>query len=92
MFLKKFQGQYVEIVTKRDMLTEMGNAPLMVYGFIVDMDNEFLYLGENPIQIARALSKADISLIEVADPELQEENEMMEMIGNGENEDDSNLN
>lgn len=89
MFLKKFQSQYVEIITKRDMLTEMGNAPLMVYGFVVDMDSEFLYLGENPIQIARALSRADISLIEVSDPNLQHEDEM---IGGTDPENDEELN
>jgi len=89
MFLKKFQGQYVEIVTKRDMLTDMGNAPLMVYGFVVDEDSTFLYLGENPIQIARALKKDDISLVEIADPNAQEE---VHMMGGNDPENDEELN
>lgn len=73
MFLKKFQSQYVEIITKRDMLTEHGNAPLIVYGFVVDEDSSFVYLGENPLQISRALNKQDISLVEISDPSNHEE-------------------
>lgn len=78
MFLKKFQSQFVEIITKRDMVISQEdgsavNAPLIVHGFVVDEDNAFVYLGENPLQISRAVSKADISLVEITDPSNYEE-------------------
>lgn len=78
LFLKNFQKSYVEIIAKTAIPTEtedggiIGN-PIIAKGFVVDADDDFIYLGRTPIQIDVAIKKADILLVEITDPDGYEE-------------------
>lgn len=91
MLLKKFHGQLVQIITKLAILTENGPAPLIETGYVVDMDNQYLYLGsENPLQATKAVALSEIGLI---DSEVQLEGDVdEELFSTRRTEDDEGLN
>lgn len=65
LLLKKFHGRLVQIITKLAILTENGPAPLIETGYVVDMDNNYLYLGsENPLEATKAVALNEIGLID----------------------------
>ena len=71
-FLLSFIGEYVNIVT--DIMiaeystTEEGsleqNAPMVARGYMLDCDNDYLYLGEDPFEITQAIRRKKIVVIQ----------------------------
>lgn len=71
-FLLSFVGEYVNIVT--DILimeivnTEEGaleqSAPLIARGYLLDCDSQYVYLGDSPHEIAQAILRKKIALIQ----------------------------
>lgn len=73
IFLRNFQNQFVEIVAETGIISPEGQAPLVAHGFVVDMDNDFVYLGtSNAIQVDSAISKKHIVYICITDPEQED--------------------
>ena len=78
VFGLSFEGEYVNILTKmishRSMqnvdtgdITEE-NTPLTVTGFVLDIDDEFIYLGEDPHQISKAVNRESVEYVEINNP------------------------
>lgn len=71
-FLLSFIGEYVNIVT--DIMiaeytnTEEGaveqNAPMVSRGFLLDIDSDYIYLGEDPFEVTQAIKKKRVVLIQ----------------------------
>ena len=73
LFLKKFQGSFVELVINLTMTEELENGdskvgPLILQSFVVDIDDKFVYLGQNPLQVDSAIKIDDIRLVNITDP------------------------
>lgn len=81
MFRKNpFIGKYVQIYQKEEMevstQTQYNDGhpevttkiPLVVEGYVVRMDAEFVYLGSTPKHIINAVPRANVSLIEITEP------------------------
>lgn len=62
-FFSIFIGEYVEIVA-RHSLTD--TVPLVMEGYLLDMDDDFYYLSDDANSICRAIRKDDLSAIEIA--------------------------
>jgi len=73
-----FIGEYVEIVTKLSQRKVQGDEdgvsdetlPLVLVGYVLDRDDEFLYMGDTPDQIVGGIKRCDISYIKI----IQEQN------------------
>ena len=62
IFFSTFLGEYVEIICKHEAVAE---GKLVVQGYILDMDEDYYFLGENPIEINACLKKEDASFISI---------------------------
>lgn len=79
-FFATFIGDRVEIVadfyqnyqeeTAESRITN--HAPASIQGYILDIDDEFLYLGKNPHEISMALRRTKVLYIEVIGAEKEE--------------------
>lgn len=71
-FMLSFIGEYVNIVT--DIMiaeytnTEDGpleqNAPMVARGYMLDADDDYVYLGEDPFEITQAIQTKRIVLVQ----------------------------
>lgn len=73
MFGKKFQGSYMELIVNMTATEEQENGdyksgPLVLRAFIVDADDKFVYLGENPLQVDSFVKIEDIKYGVITDP------------------------
>lgn len=78
LFLKKFQGQYMEFVINMTMNEEFADpqsgepmtriGPLVIQAFVVDVDDNFVYLGNNPLEIDSAVKIEDIRYVSIVEP------------------------
>ncbi len=71
-FFLAFVGQEVNITTSLVMSvseasTEAGTFPVFYGGILLDFDEEFFYLGKNPIEINQAVSRKSVVHIIVAE-------------------------
>lgn len=65
-FFLSFVGEYVEIICKEiSSTTEIGTIPLVINGFLLDIDDNYLYLSDDAQSVSRAIKKADYSVIEI---------------------------
>lgn len=57
--LKTFIGEYIEFLVKTSVIDDEteGVLPLPVQGYLLDMDSEFLYLGDSPLNINKFIKK-----------------------------------
>jgi hypothetical protein len=70
-FVLAFMGEYVSIITdimildysQNDSQALEQNAPMVARGFLLDEDDHFLYLGDNPLEISQAVAKKKIAMI-----------------------------
>lgn len=78
VFESIFLGEFVDIVTKvmassqtetEEGLIETRNR-VMLRGFILDVDKDFIYLGSTEKQIESCLSKSEIVTIEISTDEM----------------------
>lgn len=99
VFGLSFEGEYVYIVTKIKTKRQYTNpetgeivdevAPLGILGFILDMDDKFFYLGEDPHQISKAIKITEVSFIEISKPKTAYD-DILDSMGNAP--DDKELN
>lgn len=91
VFGLSFEGEYVHIITKiktrrQYTNTESGEvidevAPLTIQGFVLDMDDKFFYLGEDPMLISKAIKITSVSYIEISKPKSAYD-DILDSIGN----------
>lgn len=73
LFHLTFIGEFVEILTPMYQKKIQGNEegvtdetiPIVIQGFILDMDDERLYLGDSPEEITQAVMKSDARIIRI---------------------------
>jgi hypothetical protein len=73
LFFLSFIGEYVTIILKREAKvlhqTEEGyieeTVPMTVNGYLLDMDDEYYFIGESPNNISRAILKKEVVYIEI---------------------------
>lgn len=74
-FFMTFIGEYVSVLTTmmvtKAFQTEDGveeqTQPIVIQGFLLDMDDEFFYIGEVSNEVDRAVRKEFVNAIEIAD-------------------------
>lgn len=65
-FFLSFVGEMVEIMCKGSATTtEVGVFPVIVQGYLLDVDDDHLYLSDDGQNIARAVKKQDYIAIEI---------------------------
>ena len=73
LFHLSFVGELVEILMPLYRKNVQGNEegimdqtiPIVVQGYILDADDEFLYLGDTPEEITKGIKREDVRYIEV---------------------------
>lgn len=80
VFFDTFIGEFVDVISdlvetqRRETdqgITEM-MKPLIIKGYVLDIDNDYVYLGETPNQVTYAVNKSTIKIITLAMDELDE--------------------
>jgi hypothetical protein len=72
-FFASFVGEYVEIVCKVVGATKEITLPVVVNGFLLDIDDDFYYLSDNGTEVSKAVRKDGLIIIEVAKQKTPEE-------------------
>lgn len=77
MFLDIFIGEYVVLIVNLDVtesitVSEEGhttpvNSKMTLEGFLLDMDNEFIYLSDNGEEVTEAVRRDDLRYIKRVD-------------------------
>ena len=73
LFWGTFIGEYVEVLCKFET-PDSGKLPLAVQGYMLDADDRYYYIGQNPLEVTSVINKDDvayIALIENIDPAMQ---------------------
>ncbi len=73
IFSITFLGEFVEILTPIYQKKIQGNEdgvsdetiPIVIQGYILDMDEERLYLGDSPEEITQSVLKSDARIIRI---------------------------
>lgn len=68
VMLNKDSRQTVETDTKVETI----KGPIVVSGYLVEADDDFIYLGYNPDMISSAISKKSIVHIEISSSQIDE--------------------
>lgn len=69
LYLKYFQGQFVEVIAEVNMVDDEENkVPLLLNAYVVDRDNENTYFGSSPLQVSSSLLNDDIKFTTIIDP------------------------
>lgn len=79
LFFDVFIGEYVDLVTKYSanvsVNTEDGSIEQQDYvrfqGYLLDIDDDFYYLGLTDRQISHAVNKSDIVTVMISQPETE---------------------
>lgn len=75
IFFDTFIGEYVEVLTKiittkreetEDRLIQ-SNKPIILQGYMLDMDKEYYYLGNASDNIVSAIRKDEVVYVEIVD-------------------------
>ncbi len=64
LFKVTFIGEMVEIIVNSEA-SETGK--MIVQGYLLDFDEDYYYLGENPLAVSTALKRDLVSLISIHD-------------------------
>src|SRR5574343_512079 len=75
LFFMTFVGEFVSVLSTMEhtamMQTEEGmveeTAPMILQGYMLDMDEEYYYLGETQMNVSRAIKKSSVNAIEITD-------------------------
>lgn len=62
MFFSTFLGEYVEILCRYETAAD---GKMMLEGYLLDMDDDYYFVGHNPIEITAAIKKEDVSLVNI---------------------------
>lgn len=79
LFYNVFIGEFVELTLKQSIqvVEQQGeiiitqNTPIMVSGIVIDIDDQFVYLGNANNEIEQAISRIDVSITTIAASEEQ---------------------
>lgn len=71
LFFGVFVGELVEILCRQQTTTEIGVFPLVVSGYLLDVDRKYLYLSDDCKNIIRAVKRVDHVTIEIVKEESQ---------------------
>jgi len=96
-FVLAFMGEYINVVTdimildysQNDVQSLEQNAPMVARGFLLDEDENFLYLGENPLEISQAIAKNKVAMIHM-EKKKNKYDELLEEIGDDPSKEDIN--
>lgn len=72
-FYASFIGEYVEIICKQTRTLETGIFPVIVSGYLLEIDDKHLYLSDDAQNIARLVKREDYITIEIAKEQTQED-------------------
>lgn len=72
-FTLAFMGEFVNVITdimiveysQNEMQTLEQNAPMVAQGFLLDEDLNYIYLGDNPLEVTQAIAKSRITMVRV---------------------------
>lgn len=62
VFGSTFIGEFVEILSRQHTPKDV---PILIQAYLLDIDEHFYYLGENPIEITSAFPKEYLGLISI---------------------------
>jgi hypothetical protein len=96
-FVLAFMGEFVSIITdimiieynQSEVQTLEQNAPMIAQGFLLDIDNNFFYLGDNPLEVTQAISKNRVTMVRI-DRKKSKYEEMLEELGDPNKREDIN--
>lgn len=96
-FVLAFMGEFVNVITdimivdyaQNDVQTLEQNAPMVVKGFLLDSDNNYLYLGDNPLEVSQAIAKNRITVVQIERKKSKYE-EMLDEMGDPNKKEDIN--
>lgn len=71
-----FAGEYLSILVNKDLRQSIQtpdnvrtiHSPVLVEGYLIDEDDLFYYMGEDPGTIYKAVAKRTIVMVEIIDP------------------------
>src|SRR4029077_10299831 len=75
LFYDLFIGEYVFMLTTVDV-TQVNNdehgyyenkQPIKLLGYLLDMDDDYYYIGEFPDRVSQAIKKVNVVHVEIAD-------------------------
>jgi len=77
MFYNIFIGEYVDLVTRQtvevaetsDGSTMTQKTPLIISGYVIDMDDEFIYVGPIPLGVSQAVLRSEVVIVTVSAPQ-----------------------
>lgn len=64
IFWSTFIGEYVEIACEFETTTS-GKLPVALQGYLLDADEDYCFLGKNPIEVSSMVKKDKIAYIEI---------------------------
>jgi hypothetical protein len=72
-FVLAFMGEFVSVITdimivdyaQNDVQTIEQNSPMIARGFLLDSDNNYLYLGDNPLEVTQAVARNRITMVQI---------------------------
>lgn len=76
LFFLSFVGEWVEIICKLTTTTEIGHFPLVAMGFVLDVDNEHIFLSDDGQNVSRAVKRSEYVLIDIAKQETELERKL----------------
>lgn len=89
LFFKTVIGEYVLLLLKTEITIESESGlitqPVRLFGYLVDLDDEYLYTGATPENISKITPIDNIAHIEIAEP-LEADDELMAILKNTTNE------
>jgi len=62
LFLTTLVGEFVEILATYETSAKM---PLVIHGYLLDMDDDFYYIGNNPLEVRSVVKKDHVTFIEI---------------------------
>lgn len=73
-FFSSFIAQYCEIMASLETPdTKSGVMPMVMNAYIVDADDEFFFLGSNPLEITIAVKRDAVNFIQIIEDLSEEE-------------------
>jgi len=72
-FVLAFMGELVNVITdimivdytQNDDNTLEQNAPMVARGYLLDSDENYLYLGDNPLEVSQAIARSRITMVQI---------------------------
>lgn len=75
--LEMLLGEFIKLTLKRSLKQTVEirgtyktiESPFKVYGYLIDIDDEYYYLGLEPNQLHKCVPKTSVDMLELADPD-----------------------